>query len=162
MPENLSPPPAPKRKRFGFVFITLARKWRQAIDHELAQAGLTDASWTPLIHLAEGGEGIQQSELAQRLGVESSSLVRVIDLLENRGLVERRIDPADRRARHLYLSPAGWAEVEALRQKLYPIEAHLLAGLSEAEIAAMMAGFDQIQAQINAPQPALSSLSKGN
>lgn len=136
------------RHRFGFQFVTLARQWRRRIDGELAGAGLTDAIWTPLIHLAEGGDGISQTELAERVGLDGSSLVRLIDLLEGRGLIERRIDPADRRARHIHLTGAGRAEVGLLRSRLYRIEAGLLADLDDETLERMLAGFERIAARI--------------
>lgn len=138
--------PSP-RGRFGFLFVTLARRWRRAIDHELAAAGLTDATWTPLIHLSEGGDDISQTELAMRVGLDASSLVRLLDLLEGRGLVERRVDPNDRRARRIVLTPAGKAEVTAILGKLHTVEADLLSDVDDADLATMLAGFARIDAR---------------
>ena len=76
--------------RFGFAFITLARQWHRVVDTRLAEAGLSDATWRPLVHLAEGGDGISQRDLAARISLDTSTLVRLLDLLEARGLVERR------------------------------------------------------------------------
>lgn len=141
------------RLRFGFRFVTLARQWRRRIDAELARVGLTDASWTPLIHLAEGGDDISQSELAERVGLDGSSLVRLIDLLEARGLIERRVDPADRRARRIVLTEAGHAEVTRIRARLHAVEAEMLADLDDETLEAMLAAFARIAARAAAPSP---------
>ena len=53
-------PPAPARLRFGIKFVLLARRWRQALDQRLAEVGLSDATWAPLVHLWESGGGISQ------------------------------------------------------------------------------------------------------
>ena len=108
----------PERARFGRYFVTLARQWRRAVEGALAGAGLTDATWSPLIQLAEGGDGISQTELAHRLGLDGSSLVRLIDLLEARGFVARELDAQDRRAKRLVLCPAGREEVARVRAAL--------------------------------------------
>lgn len=136
------------RARFGFRFVTLARIWRRRIEAELVQAGLTDASWTPLIHLDEGGDDISQSELAERVGLDGSSLVRLLDILEGRGLIERRVDPADRRARRIVLTGLGRAEVEAVRDRLARLEAALLVDFDEATLARMITDFDTIAARV--------------
>lgn len=145
---EIAPPPVPARERIGFTFVTLARRWRRAIDHELAREGLTDASWAPLMHLAEGGDGIPQGELAQRVGVDASSLVRLIDLLVARGFVERRIPPDDRRARHIVLTPAGEEEVLRVRSRVLSIERRMLADLDDRQIEQMMAALDGINARV--------------
>lgn len=140
-------PPSP-RDRFGFLFVTLARRWRRAIDHELAAVGLTDATWTPLIHLSETGDGISQTELAARVGLDASSLVRLLDLLAGRGFIERQVDPNDRRARRIVLTPAGETEVAEIRRRLAAIETGLLADLDDDALAAMLDGFARIGARV--------------
>lgn len=132
--------------QFGFHFVTLARRWRRAVDSALLAAGLTDATWAPLIHLSQMGDGISQTELAARVGLDTSSLVRLIDLLVERELVERRIDPRDRRARQIVLTPIGIVEVEHLQGQLLAIEARLLAGIPEDQLRSMLDGFERINA----------------
>lgn len=132
--------------QFGFHFVTLARRWRRAVDSALLAAGLTDATWAPLIHLSQMGDGISQTELAARVGLDTSSLVRLIDLLVERELVERRIDPRDRRARQIVLTPIGIVEVEQLQGQLLAIEARLLAGIPEDQLRSMLDGFERINA----------------
>ena len=132
------------KDHFGFNFITLARRWRKAIDRELADSGLTDATWTPLIHLSKHGEPLTQSELAHLIGLDTSSLVRLLDQLEAKGMLERQIDPKDRRARLLNLTDQGRQEVAKLSIQLTNIEHHLLSGISEDDVANLMNSFDLI------------------
>jgi len=61
----------------------------------------------PLVHLESHGDGLRQNELAAAVGLDSSSLVRLIDRLEGQGLILRVVDEADRRARLLRLTEAG-------------------------------------------------------
>src|SRR5690625_4450033 len=123
MPSSLSSP----RARFGVAFSLLARRWRRTLDAQLAKAGLSDATWVPLIHLQEAGDGITQKALAERVGVDASSLVRVLDILSRQGLIERRAAEHDGRARLVHLTAAGRKRVDEIRGELWKIEEDLLA-----------------------------------
>jgi len=98
--------PAPGRD-FGFRIARIARRLRQAVDSELGAYGLTEATWRPLAYVGRLGEGVRQRELAAALGIEGPSLVRLLDNLERRGLIERREQAGDRRVRGIYLTGPG-------------------------------------------------------
>jgi MarR family transcriptional regulator for hemolysin len=100
------PGPAPGRD-FGFRIARIARRLRQAVDGELGAYGLTEATWRPLAYVGRLGEGVRQRELAAALGIEGPSLVRLLDNLERRGLIERREQAGDRRVRGIYLTDPG-------------------------------------------------------
>lgn len=142
------------RRRFGIQLVGLARRWRRALDQRLAAIGLSDASWAPLVHLAELGDGRCQKELAAAVGIDESTLVRLLDLLAERGLVERHPSPRDRRLKLLHLTPQGSAAVADIRTKLARIEDQLLEDLSDAEIDRAMIAFARIDARIHAAQAA--------
>ncbi len=132
------------RARFGLQFALLARRWRRTLDARLAEAGLSDATWAPLVHLHESGDGISQKALAALVGLDASSLVRLIDILVGRGLVERRTDPVDRRARLIHLTAAGRAAVADILRLLVGREAEILADISDAELAQVLDVFARI------------------
>ena len=140
----------PSQDRFGFAFVTLARQWNRVVDKHLAEAGLSDATWRPLVHLAEGGDGISQRDLAARIGLDTSTLVRLLDLLEARRFVERRVDAMDRRARLIHLTQEGRIELTRIRAMLLQAERDLLADVSEDEIEAMLAAFTRMAARADA------------
>lgn len=120
------------------------------MEARLSGAGLTDATWIPLVHLKETGGGISQKELAGLVGVDGSSLVRVLDILEREGLVERRRDEADGRARLIHLTARGKRRVEAIRRELAQAEEEILQGLSDEEITGMMDCLDRIDDRMTA------------
>ncbi|MCQ9615843.1 MarR family transcriptional regulator [Paenalcaligenes niemegkensis] len=136
------------RERFGVQFVELARRWRRALDHSLAQTGLTDATWAPLIRLHELGDGVQQKELALRVGLRESSLVRLLDILEQGALIERRADEADRRAKLIFITPAGRNSVAKIRKVLAHVETDILVDLSDQEIESMLQAFANIGKRI--------------
>ena len=94
-------------REFGFRVARIARRLRQAVDSELGAYGLTEATWRPLAYVGRLGEGVRQRELAAALGIEGPSLVRLLDNLERRGLIERREQKGDRRVRGIYLTSPG-------------------------------------------------------
>lgn len=99
--------PSPEPFDFAFSVARIARRLRQAVDAELRVLGLTEATWRPLVHVRRLGDGVRQKELAAALSIEGPSLVRLLDNLERRGLIERREDETDRRARGIHLTRAG-------------------------------------------------------
>lgn len=129
---------------FGFALAIAARRWRKTLDEALASSGLTDASWRPLIHLDRLGDGARQHDLARSLGIEGPSLVRLLDRLAAAGLVERREDPSDRRAKTLHLTPAGRERVEALRAIVFGAAESLTRGLAADDLAACARVFAHI------------------
>jgi len=130
---------------FGPLLVTVARRWRLELDHQLAKTGLSDATWGPLIHINDAKVPYAQKELAASVGIDGSTLVRLLDSLEERQLVERHNDPADRRTRRIVITRAGKLLVGQIRKALASPEAQMLAGLSEADIATMVKGFERIQ-----------------
>ncbi|KAA2212924.1 MarR family winged helix-turn-helix transcriptional regulator [Teichococcus oryzae] len=148
-----SNPSSPHRQRFGFEFAVLARQWRRTLDRRLERAGLSDATWAPLIHLQESGDGITQKELSALVGTDGSSLVRLLDILAGKGLIERRVDEGDRRARLIFLTDAGRSAIRDIRCTLAVAEAEMLSDLSDAELALMTSAFQRIAARLRALQP---------
>lgn len=139
--------PDPKRL-IGIRFSMLARRWRHEVESSLAEAGLSDATWAPLVHLSEGGDGQSQKHLSARLGIDASSLVRLLDILERQSLIERRPDQNDGRARRVFLTPDGEARVAHIRNLLWQAEELLLADLSDEEAQVMLDCFARIDARI--------------
>ncbi|MBY7894116.1 MarR family transcriptional regulator [Vibrio fluvialis] len=130
------------RQKFGIQFSIAARLWRRHLDQRLAQAGIKDISWSPLLHLDEFGDGISQKDLAASVGMEGSTLVRLLDTLEQKGQIERQADSHDRRAKRIYLTDAGREQVSALRAELLQIETEMLADVSDEQIDVMLEVLD--------------------
>src|SRR5512146_361672 len=104
------------RSNLVFHLGLLTRRWRQILDSEFQAAGLTDATWRPLLHLHHLGDGVRQKDLAASVGIEGPSLVRLIDTLVSKGLIQRSEDGTDRRAKLLCLTPEGQMIVARIRE----------------------------------------------
>ncbi|WP_147180441.1 MULTISPECIES: MarR family winged helix-turn-helix transcriptional regulator [Alphaproteobacteria] len=139
---------ANQRREFGFRLVGLSRRWRHYVDEGVAAAGLSDATWAPLFHLHRAGGGLLQKELAARIGLDGSSLVRLLDILEGLGLLQRHTEADDRRAKRLYLTSAGTERVQEIMGRLVPLENDLLQDLGDAEIAVVLSAFEKIEARI--------------
>jgi DNA-binding MarR family transcriptional regulator len=81
----------------------------------VTEIGLTPPQAHALRHLAEPRS---QRELAGCLGYDASNITGIIDRLEERGLVDRQVDPADRRVKQLVITAAGRDALDHLRQHL--------------------------------------------
>ena len=137
---------------FGHLLMSVSRNWRHVLVARLAQLGLTDATWAPLFHLHAAGRVLSLKQLAHRVGLDSSTLVRVVDLLEQRGLLQRQTDPQDRRSKALVLTAKGAEVVDDVRSKLHCVEAQLLQGMDAQTIAALQMGMQQLNARLAAIQ----------
>lgn len=125
------------------------QKWRGELDLRLGPLGLSQARGLILHHLSRHGDGLQQNALADMIGIRGSTLVRQLDRLEADGLVERRNDPADRRAKTVHLSPKAGPVIARIRDIIEALRQEFLSGLSEAQLRTCFAVFDHIQARID-------------
>jgi MarR family transcriptional regulator for hemolysin len=124
-----------QRDGFGALVARTARQWRRAVDRELQPFDLSEATWLPLLHLARAAAPMRQKDLAASLAVDNSTVVRLLDALENAGLAERRGDVADRRAKAIGVTRAGAATVAKVEAVSRRLRQQLLSGLPESDLA---------------------------
>lgn len=120
----------------GLLVARLARVWRRKADQTLSAHGLSEATAHPLLILSRGGRAnVRQGVLAEEMGLEGPSVVRLIDLLAAEGLVERREDPTDRRAKILHMTPLGDAKADEIKRVMRRLRAELMKDISPEELA---------------------------
>jgi MarR family transcriptional regulator for hemolysin len=113
--------PRNPRREFAFLLNDVARLLRTLADQRARQFGMTRAQWAVLVRL-EHAEGLKQSELAELLDLQPITLTRLVDRLCANGLIERRPDPNDRRAKRLYLT----AQARPLMDRLAELGGHMM------------------------------------
>jgi len=113
----------------------VARRWRTRLDSRLRALGLTQARWMALLELSRA-DGLTQRELAATLGVEGPTLVRLLDGLEEQGLIERQSCPDDRRVNRLRLTEAAGPVMSEIRQIADTTRKELLDGLATDDLNA--------------------------
>jgi DNA-binding MarR family transcriptional regulator len=91
-----------------------AHALRKAFDRRASALGVTRAQWKVLFRLTRS-PGLRQVELADILEIEPITLTRILDRLEEAGLVERQRDPEDRRAWRLQVTDKAKPLVERLK-----------------------------------------------
>ena len=117
-----------------FLLHDLARHLRLEADRRASCHGLTRAQWVILFRL-DRQPGLSQKELAELLEVKPITVARLIDRLEEHGMVERRNDPGDRRVWRLHLLPPARPVLEALQAERIAILANATLGLDPETIA---------------------------
>lgn len=110
-----------------------AHALRKAFDRRAVGLGVTRAQWKVLFRLTRQ-PGLRQIELADMLDIEPITLSRIVDRLEDGGLVERVADPADRRAWRLHVTVSAQPLVEKLRAVADEMIAEAFAGIDPEEI----------------------------
>ncbi len=128
----------PDHTLFGPRLLAVARLWRRAADQALDDCGLSHALAMPLLTLSRLGESARQGVIAEQLGFEGPSLVRIVDLLVAEGLVTRVEDPADRRAKIISLTDAGRVRVAEIERIIEALRLDLLKDVTPEELRSMV------------------------
>src|SRR5882757_318289 len=141
--------PRNPRREFAFLINDVARLLRNHADQRARQFGMTRAQWAVLARL-ESNEGLKQSELAEMLDLQPITLTRLVDRLCANGLIERRADPDDRRAKRLYLTARARPLMNRLADLGEDMMATVLEGFDAAKIEVMTANLSGVRANLRA------------
>ena len=117
-------------RSLGGLVSDVARLFRNRFDQRAKDLGLRPTQYYLLGKLSRN-EGINQVGLADLLEVEPITLARLVDRMEAGGWIERRPDPADRRARRLYLTPKSRPVLERMRAIASGVYEEAMDGLAE-------------------------------
>ena len=116
----------------GYLLADNSRLARRAFDERVRADGVTGPQARMLLMLERSPEE-HQGFYADLLDVEPITLCRMVDRLEDAGLVERRPDPGDRRARRLHLTAKSREKLARVRERLDEMVDEMLTGLSDSE-----------------------------
>lgn len=136
-----------------------SRAYRAGADKVAADYGLSEATGLPVLLMGRFGDsGVRPGILADALGLEPSSLVRVVDQLIDSGLLLRHDDPVDRRAKILSLTEAGRRIASQMENALIPYRQKVFGAFAPADVEAclrVLAGLPDAlaQAQIQVQTP---------
>jgi DNA-binding MarR family transcriptional regulator len=121
-----------------------AHALRKSFARRVVNVGVTGAQWKVMLKLMLK-PGIRQAELADMLDVEPITLSRLIDRLEEAGLVERSADPADRRAWRLNVTAKAKPVVAKLRAIADEMTGDAFAGIDRKDIETMRRVMAQVR-----------------
>lgn len=118
------------------IFLT-AKSMESVAEYEIKnKLGLTSSQWKIILAL-NSFDGLSQRELADRIYVDGSTLVPVIDKMEKNGLLERKPDSKDRRHNRLYLTKKSESVVDSIVEIVLQLRKTLYKGLSKDELESM-------------------------
>jgi len=152
--------PRPDPDALGFVLIDAARLLRAAFERRIAGAGLgiTPGEARALVHAA-ALDGSRQLDIAQRMGIEPMTLSTYLDRLQSLGFVERRPDPADRRARLIFTTPAAEALIRDVRVEQVELMTQVTAGITADDRERVRESLKRMRANLRAIEEDQQALS---
>jgi DNA-binding MarR family transcriptional regulator len=121
---------------FGFSLIVLARAHQAAVSAALNDVPHGPRGYQTLAAVAHGAQP-NQLALATYLGIDRTVMTYVIDDLVAAGLVERRLNPADRRERKIAATAKGTRTLQSLERKVQAAEDEILGPLTADEQATL-------------------------
>ena len=121
-------------RTFATQLSLVSRKWRVRLDERLKHTVLTEARWLALYQISRSGRTLTQRELAEQLQIEGPTLVRTLDGLEAKGLIERQPVADDRRAKAVVLTAAACPIIKEIGRIANGLRCELLAGLDRDEL----------------------------
>lgn len=148
-------------KTLGMRVMKLSRLVRQRFDRRAQGVGLTSAQWRT-IACVRRFPGATQREIAAMLEVAEATVGRSIDKLADAGWLERRADPADRRAYRIHLTSAIGPVTGELTKMGEAEEAVALRGFDAAERAALIAMLERIAANLGSELDPAAHCGDGN
>ncbi len=141
-------PKPESHQRLSAALHHTARAWRQGIDRQLKDLGVSQAAWMAIAMVAKAEEPLSQKQLADLLGVEGSTIVAMVDRLVAADLVLREASTLDRRVKLIRLTAAGDAMYARVKVEAEAFRTSVLAGLDPAAIEAAVALLDTIRTRI--------------
>jgi MarR family transcriptional regulator for hemolysin len=120
--------------RLTRAIVLAARRWRKLADKRIKAIGQSMARWETLFLVAFSSDELTQRELARLISIEGPTMVRMLDLLAQEGLIARQQSESDRRMTTNSVTPAGAAVVEQIKAVTDGLRAQVLRDIDPAEI----------------------------
>src|SRR5205809_6427315 len=147
--------PSRERLRAWRLYFESALALVDVLDAELERdAGIPLRWYDTLVHLEETPEGLRMNELAERILYSKSGFTRVVDRMEEAGLVRRVRPENDRRSILVVLTDEGRKTIEhARRHHRHAIDQHFARHLAETDIKALIRGLEKVSAHARPLRP---------
>jgi DNA-binding MarR family transcriptional regulator len=133
-PESAAHTHAELQADLGWALGVLLRGYAKGAESAIAGVPGGPRGYQVLTSAADGADYTQLA-LANKLGIDRTVMTYLLDDLEKAGLIERRPDPADRRARRISATEAGRATLCDLQRKLRHVEDRMLGALGDDDRA---------------------------
>lgn len=134
-------------QRFGQLLKRVHQLWHQVINERLRPRGVSHSQWRVVLEVSRSGAPLTQSALAAELGVESPTMVRLLDRLEDKGWIERTPCPTDRRARYVELTPRARRLASEIEVVVGEVRQALLRDLQPEELANCISALSHVESR---------------
>jgi DNA-binding MarR family transcriptional regulator len=121
-----------RTRNCGFLLKEVSRRYTLLFEERARRFPLTLSQCKALVRL-EKNQGVSQARLAELAEVDPMTMVRILDRMEADGLLERRPDPGDRRARCLYLTAKARPLLDQIWQLADEIRTEIFAGVAKSD-----------------------------
>ncbi len=121
--------------RLTRALVTAARRWRKIANERVRAIGQSMARWETLFLVAFSGHELSVSELANLVGIEGPTMVRMLHLLEQDGLITREQSKIDRRVTINTITPAGEQVIEDIKAITGKLREEVLQDIDPADLA---------------------------
>ena len=118
---------------FNYLLVSLSRQIRSMVKTEMNDTELTFEQIRAISYI-DRFKGCSQKQLADLLEMKPMSTTKIVSFLDGKGYVERKVDPSDKRAFKLYLTPTGKAQTKDIKKISKRVFSLISKGLSDAEI----------------------------
>jgi DNA-binding MarR family transcriptional regulator len=147
--------PSPERLRAWRLFFESALALSDLLEVELERdTGIPLRWYDTMVHLEEAPEGVRMNELAERILYSKSGLTRIVDRMEEAGLVRRVRPENDRRSLFVFLTDKGRETLEAARRfHRHSIEQHFSSHLADTDVKALIRGLEKVSAHARPLRP---------
>jgi len=149
---EMDTPGPPSTTPIGLRLTRTARVVSQAFDRAMADAGGSASTWQVLV-LVRAQKWGTQAEMAEEMGITGATLTHHLNILENRGLVRRWRDPANRRVQNVELTETGIELFDRLRVVAQAHDRRLRSGLSEDDVARLGDLLDKLETGVKEADP---------
>jgi MarR family transcriptional regulator for hemolysin len=143
--------PAPKPRKLYDVDSAptallgrLTRRLRYRVDARLEQYGVTGVQWNLLARLANE-DGLSQTTLQHRMGIEGATLTNIVQRLQRDGLIVRTADSEDRRRQRVWLTDKSRLLLPQIARQIERHRREVQRGLTEADLATLAALLRRIE-----------------
>jgi MarR family transcriptional regulator, transcriptional regulator for hemolysin len=133
----------PAASEFLEALTKVSRKIRTTFNQQVTAHGLTYPRARALFRLA-ARQNMTQSELAFELDLEQATMVRLLDRMEENGLIERHQDPNDRRAKLIVLTAHGMEQAVLVRSLAADMRSQIFEGINLAELRSAIDLLDRV------------------
>lgn len=139
-------------RQLGFLLKDASRRYSRRFEERAQALSLTLVQCRALLYL-ENNQGVSQKRLSELTELDPMTLVRILDRMEADGWVQRRFDPADRRAHTLWLTPKAKPVLDHIAQLIADTRAEALQGLSNEERAKLLELLERLHTNLSSLSP---------